>query len=35
MWKIFIIGIPIQIAIYLTSRITKPRKKKLKRLNEI
>jgi len=29
MWEIFIIGIPIQIAIYLTSRIKKPRKKRL------
>ena len=28
MWEIFIIGIPIQLAIYLTSRITKPRKKR-------
>lgn len=29
MWEIFIIGAPIQLAIYLTSRIKKPRKKRL------
>lgn len=34
MWEIFLIGVPIQLAIYLTSRIKKPRKKRLKQENQ-